>query len=64
MRKIAELGFKEEYETNHELALALKILPSLAFEKKEEIRNSYDKISEEIQVKCDRTIKERKKCKS
>ena len=64
MRKIAELGFKEEYETNHELALALKILPSLAFEKKEEIRNSYDKISEEIQVKCDRTIKERKNCKS
>ena len=34
MKKINELGLKVTYETNHELALASKMLPSLAFEKK------------------------------
>ena len=33
MRKIVELGLKKDYETNHEFALALKMLPALAFEK-------------------------------
>ena len=58
MRKIAELGLKKDYETNHEFALALKMLPALAFEKEEEIGNSYDKIVEEIQIVCNRTINE------
>ena len=58
MRKIAELGFKKEYETNNELALALKMLPLLAFEKEDEIGNSYDDIVEEFQVVCNRTLKE------
>ena len=34
MRKTNELGLKVTYETNQDFALALKILPSLAFEKK------------------------------
>ena len=40
MRKIAELGLKKGYETNHKFALALKMLPALAFEKEEEKGNS------------------------
>ena len=40
MRKIGELRLKKDYETNHEFALALKMLPALAFEKEEEIGNS------------------------
>ena len=43
------------------IALALKTLPALAFEKEEEIDNSYDKIVEEIQIVCNRTIKESEK---
>ena len=62
MRKIAELGLEKDYETNHEFALALKMLPALAF-KKEEIENSYDKIVEEVQIVCDRTIKAKKRRK-
>ena len=46
MREINELGPKVTYETNHNLALALKIVPSLAFEKK--IGNFYDMIVQEI----------------
>ena len=61
MRKIGELGLKKDYETNHEFALALKMLPALAFEKEEKIGNSYDKIVEEIQIVCDRTLKESEK---
>ena len=61
MKKIAELGLKNDYERNHEFALALKMLPALASEKEEEIGNSYDKIVEEIQFVCDRTIKESEK---
>ena len=61
MRKIAEFGLKNDYETNHEFALALKMLPALAFEKEEEIGNSYDKIVEGIQIVCNRTIKESEK---
>ena len=57
MRKIAVLGLKKDYETNHEFVLALKILPALAFEKEEEMGKSYDKIVEEIQIVCDCTIK-------
>ena len=41
MRKIVELGLKKDHETNHEVALALKMLPSLAFENEEEIGNAY-----------------------
>ena len=41
MRKIAELGLKNDYKTNHEFALALKMLLALAFEKEEENGNSY-----------------------
>ena len=51
---------KKGYETNHEFALAFKMLPALAF-KKEEIGSSYDKIVEEIQVVCDRTKKKSRK---
>ena len=61
MRKIAELGLKTDYETNHEFALALKLLLALFFEKEEDIGNSYDKTVEEIQIVCDRTIKESEK---
>ena len=61
MRKIAELGLKKDYKTNHEFASALKMLPALAFEKEIKIGNSYDKIVKEIQILCDRTIKETEK---
>ena len=55
MRKINELGLKVTYETNHDLALALKMLPSLAFEKKKEKSgDSYDMIVQEIQNVCNR----------
>ena len=37
------------------------MLPALAFEKEEEIGNSYKKIVEEIQLVCDRTKKESEK---
>ena len=37
------------------------MLPALAFEKEEEIGSSYDKKVEEIQIVCDRTIKESEK---
>ena len=63
MRKIAELGLKKDYETNHEFAFALKMLPALAFKKEEEIENSYDKIVEEVQIVGDRTIKAKKRRK-
>ena len=49
------------YETNPELALALKMLPSLAFEKKEKIGDSYDMIVQEIQNVCDRNCLEPEK---
>ena len=44
---------------NHELALALKMLPEMAFEK-EEIGNSYNQIVEEIQIVGDRPWNSRK----
>ena len=53
MRKNNELSLKVTYETNHDLALALKMLPSLAFETKK-IGDSYDMIVQEIQNVCDR----------
>ena len=58
MKKINEWGLKVTYETNHDLALALKILPSPAFEKKEKIGDSYDMIVQEIQNVCDRNCLE------
>ena len=61
MRKILELGLKKDYERNHEFALALKMLPALAFEKEEEIGILYDKIVEEFQIVCDQIIKESEK---
>ena len=61
MRKIAELGLKKDYETNHEFALALKMLPALASEKEEKIGKTYDKIVKEIQLVCNHTIKESEK---
>ena len=53
MRKINELGLKVTDETNHDLALAVKMLPSLAFEK-EKIGDFYDMIVQEIQNVCDK----------
>ena len=44
--------------------LALKLLLSLAFEEEEEIINSYNKIVEEIQLLCDRAVKESENGKS
>ena len=52
---------KKGYETNHEFALALKMLPALASEKEEKIGKTYDKIVEEIQLVCNHTIKESEK---
>ena len=64
MRKFAELGLEKDFEANHDLILTLKMLPSIAFGKEEEIRHSYDKIVEEFQVVCNRTMKKSKKSKS
>ena len=61
MRKIAELGLKNEHETNNEFVLVLKMLPALAFEKDEEIGSSYNKIVDKIQTVSDRTIKKSEK---
>ena len=38
IKEINELGLKVTYETNHDLALALKMLPCFAFEKKRKDR--------------------------
>ena len=57
--KLQSLDWKTH--TKQTTSLAIKILPALAFEKIEEIGNSYDKIVEEIQINCDRTIKESEK---
>ena len=54
MRKINELVLKVTYETNHDSALASKMLTSLAFEKKEKIGDSYDMILQEIKNVCDK----------
>ena len=43
-------------ETNQEFALALELLPSLAFEA--EKVNSYNTIVEENEIVCNRIIKE------
>ena len=48
------------YETNHEVAVALKMLPPLAFEKKEKIGNSFGMILQKIQNVCDRNCLEPK----
>ena len=57
MRKFVELGLEKDSEAKHDLKLTLKKLPSIAFEKEEEIGHSYDKIVEEFQVVCNRTMK-------
>ena len=48
VRKIGELGLKKLVSENHEVALALKMIPSLALEKNEEIEKSFETIVEEI----------------
>ena len=61
MRKINELVLKVTYETNHDTALASKMLTSLAFEKKEKIGDSYAMILQEIQNVCDKNCLESEK---
>ena len=61
MRKINELDLKVTYITNHDLVLALKMLPSLAFEKQVKIGESYDMIVQETQNVCDRNCLEPEK---
>ena len=51
------------YETNHDLALALKKLPTLAIEKTEKIGDSYDIIVQEIQNVCEQNCLEPEKIK-
>ena len=46
-KKIGELGLKKLVSENHEVALALEIIPALAFEN-EETEKSFDLIVEEI----------------
>ena len=52
MRENNELGLKVNYETDHDLALALEMLLSLAFIEK--IGNYYDMIVQRIQNLCER----------
>ena len=58
MRKNNELDLKVTYETNHDLALASKMLPSLEIKIKEKIGDSY---GSEIQNVCDRNCLEPEK---
>ena len=48
VRKIGELGLKMLVSENHEVALALKMIPALAFKKNEQIEKSFELIVEEI----------------
>ena len=48
VRKIGELGLKKLVSENHEVALALKMIPALAFEKNEQIEKSFESIVEEV----------------
>ena len=48
VRKIGELGLKKLVSENHEVALALKMIPALAFERSEQIEKSFELIVEEI----------------
>ena len=47
-RKIGELGLKKLVSENQEVALALTMIPALAFEKIEQIEKSFELIVEEI----------------
>ena len=46
IRKIGELGLKNLYHSNPELSLASKLLPSLAFEKLENVKSSFKLVVE------------------
>ena len=52
-RKIGELGLKNLYHSNPELSLALKLIPSLAFEKLENVKSSFKLVVEDIQEVCE-----------
>ena len=47
VRKIGELGLKKLVSENHEVALALKMIPALAFERSEQIEKSFELIVED-----------------
>ena len=51
---IIELGLKENCEKNHDLALAIKLLPLYTIETKRKIGHSYEMIIQEIQNVYDR----------
>ena len=53
VRKIGELGLKKLVSENHEQALALKMIPALAFGKNEEIQESFELIVEDITTLAD-----------
>ena len=53
IRKIGELGLKKLYHSNPELSLALNLIPSLAFEKLENVKSSFKLIVEDIQEVCE-----------
>ena len=48
IHKIGELGLKNLYHSNPELSLALKLIPSLAFEKLENVKSSFKLVVEGI----------------
>ena len=53
IRKIGELGLKNLYHSNPELSLALKLIPSLAFEKLKNVKSSFKLVVEDIQEVCE-----------
>ena len=50
---VHELGLKNLYHSNPELSLALKLIPSLAFEKLENVKSSFKLVVEDIQEVCE-----------
>ena len=53
IRKIGELGLKNLYHSNPEVLLTLKLIPSLAFEKLENVKSSFKLVVEDIQEVCE-----------
>ena len=53
IRKIGEIGLNNLYHSNPELSLALKLKPSLAFEKLENVKSSFKLIVEDNQEVCE-----------
>ena len=49
IRKIGELGLKNLYHSNPELSLVLKLIPTLAFEKLENVKSCFKLVLEVIQ---------------